>query len=115
MRNFETTEPGLDEIRQIVIAAAELTLGVLLAGDGRPDEATPHWRAAAARIHPYAEQGNLAALTVLAHARLRLGAIEEARRLARRIESTSYRHPAYTEFARLLSADSDRFGVQAKP
>jgi tetratricopeptide (TPR) repeat protein len=115
VRNFETAEPDLDEIRQIVIAAAELALGVLLAGDGRPDEATPHWRAAAARIQPYAEQGNLAALTVLAHARLRLGAIEEARRLARRIESTSYRHPAYTEFARLLSADSDRFGVQAKP
>jgi hypothetical protein len=43
-------------------------------------------------------------MTWLAQARLRLGAIDEARALADRIEASAYRHPAYADLRQRLAA-----------
>jgi tetratricopeptide (TPR) repeat protein len=103
VREFTTADRALTETRALIIARAELGLAHLLVTAGRSAEATEHWRAAAARIEPYARQGHLAALTALARAQLGLGAVEEAQALARRIEATPFRHPAYAELASMLS------------
>lgn len=93
----------LDNEQGVIVAQAELMLGDLLAAEQRQDAAATHWRAAAERAQQYAEYGNVPALTLLAHARLRLGSVEQASKIAMRIESTSYRHPAYADLVRLLS------------
>lgn len=112
VKTFETAERGLNETREIIIADAELVLGILLAGDGRTGDASAHWRAAAERLRPRADHGDLPALTTLAHVHFRLGAIDQARRLAQRIESSTFRHPAYAELTQLLTDGGGPPGVQ---
>ncbi|MBI4626445.1 MAG: toll/interleukin-1 receptor domain-containing protein [Verrucomicrobia bacterium] len=75
---------------------------------GRGVQARERWRASAARVQVYAGHGDLPAMTVLAHARFRLGEIEPARQLARRIASSTFRHPACAELTHLLSEPSRR-------
>jgi ATP/maltotriose-dependent transcriptional regulator MalT len=103
IKEFTAQGKVLDIEQNVIVAQAELMLGDLLAAERRPERATAHWRAAAQRVQQYADQGNLPALTALAHAQLRLGSIEQARALAKRIETTNYRHPAYADLVRLLS------------
>ncbi len=103
IRQFTTTARELNQTRDVIVAQAEYQLGVLLAHGGRTEEAAQHWRGVVARMSPYAAQDDLPALTVMGTAQFRLGALAEARALARRIESSTYRHPAYADLVRLLS------------
>lgn len=90
-----------DQIR--IAAAAELALGDLRARDARPAAARELWQAAAQRLQAPAASGELPAMTLLAQAQLRLGAIEPARALAARIEASPYRHPAYADLRQRLA------------
>ncbi len=103
VEDFITQGKVLDYEQGVIVAHAELMLGDLLAADQRRETAAKHWRAAAERAQQYAAQGNLLARTLLAHARLRLGSVEQAKELAMRIESTGFRHPAYADLVRQLS------------
>ena len=94
----------LDAEQTHIAAAIELVLGDLLARDTRTAEAQVRWQAAAARLQAPAAAGALPAMTLLAHSRLRLGAIEDARTLAGRIDASSYRHPAHVDLRQRLAA-----------
>jgi hypothetical protein len=101
VRQF-TTDRGLPQASEIIVAQAESQLGVLLAAEGKAEEASRHWRAVVARVKPAAERGDLPAVTVLATAEARLGALAPARALAQRVESTPYRHPTYAALVKML-------------
>lgn len=103
VQQFATAERGANLTRDVVIAKAESQLGVLLAREGRAEDAAAHWRAVVHRVQPHADKGDLPALTVLATAQFRLGAGTEARAHAQRIESTTYRHPAYADLVKMLA------------
>ena len=94
----------LDAEQTQTAAAIELALGDLLARDAMAAEAQARWRAAAARLQAPAAAGALPAMTLLAHSRLRLGATEDARALAARIDASSYRHPAHADLRQRLAA-----------
>jgi eukaryotic-like serine/threonine-protein kinase len=113
IRQFATTNRTLTQERDVIVAQAELQLGLLLAHDGRSEEAADHWRSVATRVHAYADRGDLPALTVLATAEFRLGDPIAARAVAQRIESTPYRHPAYADLITLLAAGAGP--LAAKP
>ncbi|MED5621167.1 serine/threonine-protein kinase [Ideonella sp. BN130291] len=95
----------LDADETLAVAAAELALGDLLRSNSAP-QAAAHWQSAAQRLKAPAASGVLSAMTLLAHADLRLGLNAEARRLAERIETSSYRHPAYADLRRRLAAEA---------
>jgi hypothetical protein len=59
-----------------------------------------------------AASGELPAMTLLAQARLRLGAAADARALAARIEASTYRHPAYADLRRRLAPATGAVPVQ---
>ncbi len=103
VRDFIAQGKVLDNEQGVIAAHAELVLGDLLAAGHGQEAAAVHWRAAAERAQQFADHDDLPALTLLAHARLRLGSPDLARRLAVRIESTAFRHPAYADLVRLLS------------
>ena len=93
------------DAEQIRIAAAvELALGDLLSRNSDAAAARSHWQAAAADLQASASAGELPAITLLAQARLRLGAIDDARVLAKRIDASLYRHPAYADLQQRLAA-----------
>jgi eukaryotic-like serine/threonine-protein kinase len=94
----------LDAEQTQIAAAVELALGDLLARNAEPAEARARWQAAAARLKVPAAAGALPALTLLAHSQLRLGATDDARALAARIDASSYRHPAYADLRQRLAA-----------
>lgn len=103
VREFTTADRGLTQARDLIVAQAELQLGAALAADGKTEDAVAHWRAVAARVQTYADRGDLPSLTALATAQFQLGAVAEARALAQRIESSTYRHPAYADLVRMLA------------
>jgi tetratricopeptide (TPR) repeat protein len=103
VREYTTGDRGVTQVRDLIVARAEARLALLLAAENRADEATARWQAVAARVQPYAAAGDLPALTLLAHAQFRLGAIAEARALCQQIESTPYRHPAYADLVQLVA------------
>ena len=103
----------LDAEQTQIAAAIELALGDLLARDTSPAEAQARWRATAARLQAPTAAGALPALTLLAHSRLRLGAIEDARALAGRIDASSHRHPAYADLRQRLAAAAGAEPVHA--
>jgi len=94
----------LDTEQARVASAAELALGDLLARDSGSAAGNDHWRSAAALVQASAAAGELPAMTLLAQARLRLGAIDDARSLSKRIEASPYRHPAYADLQQRLAA-----------
>jgi serine/threonine protein kinase len=94
----------LDAEQARVAAAVELALGDLLARDGQAQAARSHWQAAVEHVQARAAGGDLPLMTSLAQARLRLGAIDDARALAKRIEASPYRHPAYADLRQRLAA-----------
>jgi len=94
----------LDAEQIRTVAAVELALGDLLSRDSGVGAARTHWQAAAAGLQALASAGELPAVTLLAQARLRLGAIDDARVLAKRIEASLYRHPAYADLQQRLAA-----------
>jgi hypothetical protein len=99
VQDAEKNGKTLDAEQLRVVAAAELRLGDLLA---RPKGAI-HWQAAAQRVQQAAARRELPALTLLAHAKLRLGDVQEARSLAERIEASPYRPPIYADLRQRLA------------
>jgi tetratricopeptide (TPR) repeat protein len=104
VKSAESSGKPLDTEQTRIVSAVELALGDLLARRGQLAPAQAHWRAANERLQALAADGELPALTLLAQARLRLGALDEARSLAKRIEVSPYRHPAYADLRQRLAA-----------
>lgn len=104
VKSAESGGKPLDAEQVRIASAVELALGDLLARDALSAQARGHWQAAAARLQASAAGGDLPAMTLLAQARLRLGATDEARALAHRIEASPYRHPAYADLRQRLAA-----------
>jgi tetratricopeptide (TPR) repeat protein len=103
VRQTEARVARLDADETLVLAGVELALGDLLSPTSA-SQAAIHWQAAARRLKAPAASGVLSAMTLLAHVTLRLGGSADARALAGRIESSSYRHPAYADLRRRLAA-----------
>ena len=103
-RAAESGGKPLDAEQNRIAAAVELALGDLLARDPQPGMAREHWQAAAARLRAAAAGGDLPATTLLGQTELRLGSTDEARALAKRIEASPYRHPAYADLRQRLAA-----------
>ena len=110
-RYFPSGKP-LDAEQTRIASAAELALGDLLARDAQLEAARAHWRVAAERLQAPAAGGELPAMTLLAQARLRLGAAADARALAARIEGSTYRHPAYADLRQRLASVAGTVPVQ---
>jgi len=102
--NAEAGGKPLDAEQLCIASAAELAMGDLLEGEARAAAAREHWQAASARLLAAARSGDLPATTLLAHAQLRLGAADDARKLASRLEASPYRHPAYADLRQRLVA-----------
>jgi tetratricopeptide (TPR) repeat protein len=100
----EAVGKPLDAEQRLVVAAAELRLGDLCSRAQQVAAAHGHWQAAAARSQVSAQSNALPAMTLLAQARLRLGQTDAARALARQIEASPYRHPAYADLRNRLAA-----------
>lgn len=98
----------------LVVAAAELARGDLLARLGRPDAAQAAWRSAAAQLRTQAEQRRPAAMTYLAQADMRLGRSQDARAWADRVKGTTYRHPVFADLQKQLGL-AQTTGVTSKP
>ena len=103
-KSAQASGKPLDAEQIRIASAVELALGDLLARDARSAAARDHWQTAAARLQASAAGGDLPSMTLLAHARLRLGATDDARSLANRIEASPYRHPAYADLRQRLAA-----------
>jgi serine/threonine-protein kinase len=84
-----------------MVAAVELALGDHRAEARDLAAAGGHWSVAQRRLQRPSSTGDWTALTLLARAQLRLGALAQARELAQRIEASPYRHPSY----RMLTAE----------
>jgi hypothetical protein len=106
VKSAESSGKALDAEQTRIASAVELALGDLLARGSQTEAARRHWQSAAERLQPAAARGELPAMTVLAQAQLRLGAIEDARALAKRIEASPYRHPAYADLRQRLATDA---------
>lgn len=104
VKSAQASGKPLDAEQIRIASAVELALGDLLARDARSAAARDHWQSAAARLQASAAGGDLPSMTLLAHARLRLGATDDARSLANRIEASPYRHPAYADLRQRLAA-----------
>ncbi|HKW84767.1 MAG TPA: hypothetical protein VJN68_13540, partial [Burkholderiaceae bacterium] len=103
VKSAQASGKPLDTEQSRIASALELALGDSLARESA-GAARGHWQAAAAHVQAPAAVGDLPAMTLLAQARLRLGAIDDARSLARRIEASPYRHPAYADLHQRLAA-----------
>ena len=104
VKHAESTGNPLVAEQTRIAAAVELALGDQLARNARPEPARRHWQAVVERLKSPAAAGVLPAMTLLAHAQLRLGAITDARAIAARIEGSPYRHPAYADLRQRLAA-----------
>jgi hypothetical protein len=104
VKNAESGGKALDTEQTCIVSAVELALGDLLASDAQPAAARGHWQTSTGRLQAAASGGDLPAMTLRAQAVLRLGATEEARSLAQRIEASPYRHPAYADLRQRLAA-----------
>jgi tetratricopeptide (TPR) repeat protein len=104
VKSAQASDKPLDADQSRIAAAVELALGDLLAREARSASAREPWQAAAMRLQASAAGGELPSMTLLAHARLRLGAADDARSLANRIEASPYRHPAYADLRQRLAA-----------
>lgn len=103
VRQVMTADRALTKNRDFNVGQAEEKLGLLLAREGRAAEAAEHWRAVVTRMQVYDQPGNLPMVTLLAIAHARLGDFAPARALAQRIESSTFRHPAYAELVQLIT------------
>jgi len=87
--------------QQRIVAKAQLRLGDL---SPEPAAARRAWQAARDGL---GQPASLPAQTLLAQAQLRLGAIEEARTLADKVEASAFRHPDYADLRRRLKLHSE--------
>jgi len=104
VENAASRGKALDAEQARIASAVELALGDLQARAEQVGSAATHWQAVATRLQASSAAGEWPAMTLFAHARLRLGATDEARALAARIEASPYRHPAYFDLRQQLAA-----------
>ncbi|MBC7731117.1 MAG: hypothetical protein H7306_04355, partial [Bacteriovorax sp.] len=104
VENAASRGKALDAEQARIASAVELALGDLQARAAQVGSAATHWQAVATRLQASSAAGEWPAMTLFAHARLRLGATDEARALAARIEASPYRHPAYVDLRQQLAA-----------
>lgn len=88
---------------QRTLAQVGMVLGDRLAEAGQVPAARERWAAAAARVESLSAAGSLPAMALRALIVLRMGQADEARELARRLQSSAFRHPHYEELARTLA------------
>ncbi|ALT79237.1 protein kinase domain-containing protein [Paucibacter sp. KCTC 42545] len=91
----------INKEQRLILARVELSLGELL-GSSEVTEAQLHWQTAVERLRADVTKSDAPALAVTALAHFRLNAIEEARRLAEKLDASSYRHPDYLRLRTLL-------------
>ena len=103
VKSAEFDSKPLDAEQTRIASAVELELGDLLARSAQSSAARAHWQAAADRVSAPAAGNDVRAMTLFAQAKLRLGSIDEARALAKRIEASPYRHPAYADLRQRLT------------
>jgi len=103
VQTLESTGASLDPDQTHAASSVEIVLGDALLHAGLAGAAKQHWLAAVRRLQKSADSGDLSMTTLLAHARLRLGALQEVQVLAVRIESSTYRHPAYADLRQRLA------------
>jgi len=103
VKNTESDGKPLDAEQTRIASAVELAWGDLLTRDAQPAAAREHWQAAVERLRAAAAGSEVRAMTLLAQAQLRLGAIDDARSLAQRIGASPYRHPAYADLRQRLA------------
>jgi hypothetical protein len=100
---LESSGIQFDSSETEIVAAAELLAGDAANRDGESAAARAYWTAAAHRLQAESAGHDYAALTLLGRAQLRLGDFAAARRLLALVGASSYRHPAYVEFANELA------------
>jgi len=113
VRRYEAEGGVVPQLDAILIAAAGLAQGDLLAGAGHVDQARAAWQSAAARIRPIAQRLIPAAMTQLGQLDLRLGDAQGARFWADKVLGTTYRHPAFADLQKRLGPASQAGGTQA--
>ena len=102
VRRYESEGSTLPQHDAVLVAAAGLAYGDLLAQVGRVDEAGQAWQSAANRVRAIADRSVPAAMTQLAQLDLRLGSPQDARAWADRVVRTTYRHPAFADLQQRL-------------
>jgi len=110
---YESEGGIVPQVDQVLIAAAGLALGDLLARAGRLEPAREAWQSAASRVRPIAERLIPAAMTQLGQLDLRLGGAQDARAWADKVAGTSYRHPAFADLQQRLGPAQQAGGTQA--
>jgi len=86
-----------------VTASAELLLGELLATlPASARDAPKLWNASIQRLASSKEKPSRHALTLIAHAKFRLGFTAEAQTMADMVEASEFRHPDYLALKNLL-------------
>jgi serine/threonine protein kinase len=83
----------LDAEQTRIAVAAGLALGDSRKREGRMADATAAWQLAMARVQPGVQRADPPALVLAARLAWRQGALQEARELAEKLGSTTYRHP----------------------
>ncbi|MFZ5545571.1 MAG: protein kinase domain-containing protein, partial [Pseudomonadota bacterium] len=104
VQRAEAGAKATDAERNRIAAIAQTLAGDLAAANGQAAQAQAHWRAAIQRLDTNAAAADPGTLTLLAQAKLRMGLVEEAQGLAKRIESSPYRHPQFADLQRRLAA-----------
>jgi tetratricopeptide (TPR) repeat protein len=114
IRKYQQEGSDIPSQNQLIVAAAELAHGDLLAKLGRLDAARSAWRSAGAQLRPQAEQLRPAAMSLLGQADLRLGGIQDARAWADRVMGTTYRHPVFADLLQQLGP-AQTMGATPRP
>ena len=114
VRRYESEGSTLPQHDAVLVAAAGLAYGDLLAQAGRVDEAGQAWQSAANRVRAIADRFVPAAMTQLAQLDLRLGSPQDARTWADRVVRTTYRHPAFADLQKQLG-QAQQAGETSRP
>ena len=85
----------------VEVANAALALGELQMLIGKKS-ARLNWQRAQSYLQPYVDMQDGAVLTPLASARFHLGDLEGAQAVVHRIQTSSYRHPAFADLVKKL-------------
>jgi serine/threonine-protein kinase len=102
VRLYESQGSLLPQADAILVAAAGLVYGDLLARVGHVDQAREAWSSAATRIRAIADRLIPSAMTQLGQIELRLGHAQDARAWADKVKRTTYRHPAFADLQQRL-------------
>lgn len=108
---FETAGKSLSAEEGRSVARVGTALGDLLRDAGQADSAQRAWQAALQRLQSPVYSDDLPAAMQRASLHLRMGGVEEARALAERLQSSSYRHPDLADL-RLRLAQTGKAAIR---